>query len=214
VNTSTQPGWYPDQYGRDRWWDGQQWTDQVKSVADLANPTQRLRQQSEQPVRSGSSSAWRRSRWPWLVGTAVGSWIVGLLMGMAGNGGQTAVSTVSAGSTPVSTTTTTVYDTMTIPATTVTVPEPAGTVTVEAQADASSDITEGTWTVGVDIKPGTYRVITAVDQQCYWSITKSGTNGDDIVANDIVTGGRPTVKLKKGQDFTNTGCGDWSRVGG
>lgn len=45
----------------------------------------------------------------------------------------------------------------------------------------------------------------------YWEID-SDANGDHIVANDIVTGGRPTVTLKNGQFFKTARCGDWIKV--
>lgn len=50
---------------------------------------------------------------------------------------------------------------------------------------AANSIDEGTWTVGVDVAPGTYRASQPVSSDCYWSITKSGTNGADIIRNDI-----------------------------
>ena len=31
--------------------------------------------------------------------------------------------------------------------------------------------------------------------------------------NDIVSGGKPTVTIKKGQDFTTNDCGTWAKVG-
>jgi hypothetical protein len=77
---------------------------------------------------------------------------------------------------------------------------------VEQQVAARS-VGEGIWTVGVDIEPGTYRTSEPVGSDCYWSITRSGTNGDDIIQNDIPGGGIPTVTLKEGQDFTNRRCG-------
>lgn len=74
---------------------------------------------------------------------------------------------------------------------------------------AANSITEGTWTVGADIEPGTYRTKEAVGSSCYWAIYTSGTNGDDIQQNDIPGGGRPTVTLVEGQDFNTTRCGSW-----
>lgn len=44
---------------------------------------------------------------------------------------------------------------------------------------------------------------------CYWEIN-SDPNGGQTVANDTVTGGRPTVRLTAGQFFTTKGCGDWT----
>jgi hypothetical protein len=74
-------------------------------------------------------------------------------------------------------------------------------------------IDEGDWVVGEDIPAGTYKVRDAISGSCYWGIYRSGTNHDDIINNDIVTGGRPKVTLRKGQDFTNSGCGIWVKVG-
>jgi hypothetical protein len=80
-------------------------------------------------------------------------------------------------------------------------------VTATEQRIANTSIGEGTWTVGRDVEPGTYRTTTAVSGQCYWGIHRSGSNGSDIIDNDIVTGGFPTVTLREGQDFTNRDCG-------
>jgi hypothetical protein len=73
---------------------------------------------------------------------------------------------------------------------------------------AASQIDNGTWTVGVDIEPGSYRTAEAVTSSCYWAIYRSGSNGGDIIENDIVEGGFPSVTLKVGQDFRNS-CGVW-----
>ena len=76
---------------------------------------------------------------------------------------------------------------------------------------APATIEEGTWTVGEDFPAGTYKLQTAVTSTCYWGIYKSGTNQGTIIENDIVTGGRPTVTLKRGQDFESS-CGTWVKV--
>ncbi len=85
-------------------------------------------------------------------------------------------------------------------------PEPA------EPAGLPTTIDEGDWTVGVDIKPGTYRTTEPVSGDCYWGIYRAGSNQSDIIDNAIVTGGRPTVTLKKGQEFTNNGCGTFELV--
>lgn len=74
-----------------------------------------------------------------------------------------------------------------------------------------SRIDEGVWTVGTDVAPGTYRTTEPVSGDCYWAIYRSDTNQDDIVQNDIVTGGRPTVTLRDGQDFETNRCGTWDK---
>jgi len=83
-------------------------------------------------------------------------------------------------------------------------PTPAGPV---------STFGEGDYNVGTDIVPGTYRTREPIGNMCYWGIYKGGTNKSDIVDNDIVTGGRPTVTLKSGQEFSSSGCGDWIKTG-
>lgn len=84
-------------------------------------------------------------------------------------------------------------------------------VTEQERIQERNTITEGTWTVGVDVRPGTYRAKEPVNGDCYWEIT-SDANGGNIVANDIVTGGRPTVTLARGQFFTTNRCGDWVKL--
>ena len=85
------------------------------------------------------------------------------------------------------------------------------TVAGKEKQVAANTIEEGTWTVGTDIKAGTYRVTESVGRSCYWAIYRSGTNGSDIIQNDIPGGGRPTVTLSKGQDFTTKRCGSWRK---
>lgn len=71
---------------------------------------------------------------------------------------------------------------------------------------------DGVYVVGPDIQPGTYRTVADVSK-CYWEISKGGTNGRDIVANDNVDGGRPTVALQEGQEFRSNRCGNWTKTG-
>lgn len=87
----------------------------------------------------------------------------------------------------------------------------APSTATEPTKAAAATIEEGTWTVGEDFPAGTYRLQTAATSMCYWGIYKSGTNQGTIIENDIVTGGRPTVTLKRGQDFKSD-CGTWVKV--
>lgn len=80
----------------------------------------------------------------------------------------------------------------------------------QEQTIAANTITDGVWVVGTDIEPGTYRAQN-VPSDCYWAITVSGSNGEDIINNDIPGGGNPTVTLSEGQDFTTQRCGEWHR---
>ncbi|MFL6143545.1 MAG: hypothetical protein ACJ72N_16985 [Labedaea sp.] len=60
------------------------------------------------------------------------------------------------------------------------------TVTQQETVQAQNTITEGNWTVGVDVQPGTYRTKETVSDSCYWEIS-ANANGSNIMANDIVT---------------------------
>ncbi|MEN8584694.1 hypothetical protein ABFP37_18525 [Burkholderia sp. RS01] len=78
-------------------------------------------------------------------------------------------------------------------------------------AAAANTIKEGTWTVGKDIAPGTYRTTKELTTSCYWAITVTGSNGGDIIENDNVKGGFPQVILSEGQTFESSRCGTWSK---
>ncbi|MBA9002269.1 hypothetical protein [Thermomonospora cellulosilytica] len=70
---------------------------------------------------------------------------------------------------------------------------------------------DGTWTVGEDVKPGTYRTDGRVTN-CYW---ERSTRGGDTIANDFVTNapGGVTVTISPSDGgFTSEGCDRWLRV--
>jgi hypothetical protein len=145
-------------------------------------------------------------KWIWPV-VALAALLVGIAIGAASaDGDGSSTTAVTAGGSTASA----------LPAPTVTVteevPGPETTATVTAEpAGPEHVIEEGQWEVGADIKPGRYKVIDPVTGNCYWKISPTGNPGD-IIDNDIVTGGKPTVTLKQGQDFTNRGCGTWGRL--
>lgn len=72
--------------------------------------------------------------------------------------------------------------------------------------------------VGEDVPAGTYRTVFDVNSgeslgltgECYWK-KSTDAEGQDIIANDIVEGGRPQVTLKKGQWFVSQDCGEWHK---
>jgi hypothetical protein len=70
---------------------------------------------------------------------------------------------------------------------------------------------DGTYEVGVDVKPGTY-VSAAPDANCYWARLKgSGGSLDDILANNN-TSGRSVVTIKKTDKFfESSGCEPWTK---
>lgn len=76
---------------------------------------------------------------------------------------------------------------------------------------------DGTYTVGQDIEPGTYRTSGPADStfpNCYWARLKD-TSGDldAILANSNVKG-QTTVTIRSGDGaFETNGCEKWSKVG-
>jgi len=78
-------------------------------------------------------------------------------------------------------------------------------------ASPTAPFTEGTYIVGTDIAPGTWR--SESGSNCYWARLKgfSGELGNTI-ANDI-TGPSAIVTIDAGDaGFDNTRCGTWTKV--
>lgn len=132
-----------------------------------------------------------------LVGTGIGS-----------SSGETPEPT-SAAATPTTT--------VTAPGQTATVPGPTVTVTATSVKTVTSTPKvavamdgDGTYEVGVDVKPGTY-VSAKPDDTCYWARLK-GTGGlGDIIANNL-SQGRSVVTIKKSDKFfETTGCQPWTK---
>jgi hypothetical protein len=84
-------------------------------------------------------------------------------------------------------------------------------VTGAEKTKAANTIGDGTWTVGTDIEPGTYRAAADVGSSCYWGIYATGSNGSNIIDNDLPGGGRPSVAISAGQDFKSSRCGKWEK---
>jgi hypothetical protein len=76
---------------------------------------------------------------------------------------------------------------------------------------ARNTVGDGTWTVGRSIDPGTYVTTADVGASCYWGLYTSGSNGSDIIDNDLPGGGRPQVTISAGQDFKTARCGTWTK---
>jgi len=87
-----------------------------------------------------------------------------------------------------------------------------GSPSPRAVAASVPEVDDGVWAVGDDLPAGTYRTTDKVSSRCYWEISKTGSGGADIVANDLPGGGRPQVTLKKGQTFKTDNCGTWRKV--
>lgn len=192
---NTPAGWYAHDEGRERYWDGQQWTDSFRS----------------HPLHPSSPPGHGRTgsrTWITYIGIGLGGLALGALIGSVGGQDGTAPEAIPAVTVTATTTETAPDADAGEPLRQV----PGGTVTVTAPPLApAAAITEGAWLVGEDIEPGRYRTIGEVGGDCYWSITRAGSNGAEILENDIVTGGRPTVTLSAGQEFTTHSCGEWAK---
>jgi hypothetical protein len=91
-------------------------------------------------------------------------------------------------------------------------PEPKPTK--KAKPSIPDKISDGTWEIGVDAQPGKYKTRVTHGANCYWQIAKAaGSDLDDILSNDNVSGGPAVVVLKKGRFFQTEDCGTWRKVG-
>lgn len=166
------------------------------------------------PLQQGPK---KPNRWVWPVAT-ISALFVGVLIGAAAGGGSD--SPASSSSQPTVTTTvpgpagaTVAGPTVTKPGPTVTVtkPGPAKTVTAPPPGPATAISEDGTYLVGTDIKPGTYR--NGNEGDCYWE-RLSNTSGDfdAIIANG--NGGNQVVTVKKtDKAFHTERCGEWKKIG-
>ncbi|MFD9444196.1 hypothetical protein ACFWBR_37915 [Streptomyces sp. NPDC060006] len=76
---------------------------------------------------------------------------------------------------------------------------------------------DGTYVVGSDIKPGTYRSEGpqgGLAPSCYWA-RLSSTSGEakDIIANDATSGQTTVTITATDKAFTTTGCKAWKKTG-
>lgn len=84
---------------------------------------------------------------------------------------------------------------------------------VQVPASKDGPIEAGTWFVGLDIAPGTWRAGGGSDS-CYWA-RLAGFSGtlDDILANDLGDASAIVEIAASDKGFlTNTGCGSWTRI--
>ncbi|WP_328966274.1 hypothetical protein [Streptomyces sp. NBC_00239] len=133
---------------------------------------------------------------------ALGGLVVGVLFGIVGSD-----STAGSGSQP----------TTTVPASE---DPPPSRTTPEANGIAKTTAKEipgdGTFLVGREVRPGTYRSTgpasgTAVD--CYWARLK-GTTGDvgEIIANHAGKGPATVTILDTDKAFQTSGCQTWKQI--
>lgn len=75
-------------------------------------------------------------------------------------------------------------------------------------AEVAKEFSDGTWRVGVDIAPGTYR--TEGTENCYWQRTSDfGGEMNAIIANDNARGPAVVTIAPADAGFTCVRCGTW-----
>lgn len=101
------------------------------------------------------------------------------------------------------------------PATTWDTPREAARPAVDTQAADGSLAGDGTYIVGVDVAPGTYRSKGADDVNgvCYWARLDSTLGDtDSIIANDGGKGAQVVTVKKTDKAFTSRGCAEWTKA--
>lgn len=149
-------------------------------------------------------------------GIPIGTFVLGVVIGTSGGSSADEAGNVSAAP----------QATATVTATPPAVTEPAATVTVEAPAPAPVTVTaapvpdepessfdgDGTFVVGEDIQPGTYR--NAGSSGCYWA-RLSGLSGEfgDIITNGVGDGPQVVQIAADDAAFDTSRCGTWELAG-
>ncbi|MER6122735.1 hypothetical protein ABT173_08580 [Streptomyces sp. NPDC001795] len=73
---------------------------------------------------------------------------------------------------------------------------------------------DGSYVVGKDVQPGTYRTTGNTDGMCYWERAKDASGDtDSLIANDNVTGTSYVTVKATDKLFKSSGCKDWEAVG-
>lgn len=147
--------------------------------------------------------------------------MVALGIGAAGGGGDTSATAGSLVVAPASAPTVTATATVTAgptqtvevaaPTVTVKVPGPVKTVTAPPPPAGVAMGGDGTYQVGVDVKPGTYVSKEPESGNCYWARLTGGDNLGSIIENGN-SAGQVVVTIKKSDKFfESSGCSDWTK---
>lgn len=147
---------------------------------------------------------WVRAHWQ-AIGIAVALFLAGLGIGVvvSGSGGDESAAGGSAETVTEAATETTEAEpvTETVTKTVTTTVEPAPESVIPG---------DGTFLVGRDFEPGTYRTEGASGRNCYWA-RLSGTSGEskDIIASGNVTGPTTVTIASSDTAFETKGCQEW-----
>ena len=146
--------------------------------------------------------------------------VVALGIGAAGSSGSAEGTTPQSAAPTVTVTATNpdsaaaapaVTQTIEVPGPTVEVPGPVKTVTVGPPPPAVAMDGDGTYEVGVDVKPGKFVSSKPDSGNCYWA-RLSGSDGLDSIIDNGNSSGQVVVTIKKSDKFfESNGCNSWSR---
>lgn len=224
---SVAPGWYDDGSGRDRWWDGTQWTEHVTQKPNI---DQSLAE--HQPVALPAPQQHRRlnskRRVPLLAAMVVGAFLLGSILGaaVASGGSSKSISLerkIADQAAELDHLRTTVADDKAkkdqlaqekaaLDQRSADLDKRESDISSQEQAIEANTIPgDGVFLVGKDIQPGTYR--NDGSNGCYWA-RLSGTSGTlgDILANDNVVGQAVVTIASSDVAFQTTRCGKWTLV--
>ncbi|MEO7062092.1 MAG: hypothetical protein ABI083_20435 [Lapillicoccus sp.] len=71
---------------------------------------------------------------------------------------------------------------------------------------------DGTWVVGSQLPPATYRMRSSAPGVCYWERLRGFSGSlDDIIANDVTAAHDVVTILPSDTGFSSSECGDWSQ---
>jgi len=146
----------------------------------------------------------KRRRWIHWIGYPI-VFLIGLAVAGAGGGSDTPTS-----GTPGATVTVTAKPapgskvTVTAPA------KPAKTITAQPAGPSDTITDDGTWLVGSEVKPGTYRSQNFGD--CYWARLRSTDGGINAIIDNGL-GPNQTVTIKRtDKAFETARCGVWKKI--
>lgn len=155
---------------------------------------------------AGEGRTWRT--WQVLVVAAV-ALVIGIT---AGASTKTKTTTVSAGSVQPSVQATQATAATTSPPTTAsaTTAAPAPT-SPPTSAGPKTSFSDGSYRVGVDIAPGTYRS-SGTGSDCYWKRLSNFTGQNDILANYLSNSPTTVTILASDAGFETHRCGTWTKT--
>lgn len=221
-------GWYSDSQGAIRWWDGTQWTENVRDADEpeptVVLPADRADGAAHRTVARADADEPDHRRRTWLVATFVGllTFFLGMGIGGSGNNAEQPVveeATASSGATAEDLDQReedlkTRESDVTAKQNDLDQREQDLDSRENALGDGSSgtdgdDIENGVYEVGVDVQPGRYASDGPEDSDlpCTYRVSND-EDGQDIITSEV-SEGPGTVTLAAGQFFRSEYCEKW-----